>query len=250
MQLKPDQEGGTVKVIIYLENPAPYEFTWYKYSTSNGWYDYGDYVELNADRDQVTLTLVDGGIGDDDGVANGVILDPSGLGSTPISYAPSGGGVCFIATAAFGSKLDRHVKTLSQFRDKWLANNHLGQTFIVQYNKFSPPIADFLRRRPFARTAVRYGLIPITGIAYVALYVHPGVLLLSFILLLLIGVYWFKHSHYRHSAFSNKRFRGAMMRKSYSLPRTRITRSLFPHFSLPRFLSLIGLVKILRLQRS
>jgi hypothetical protein len=85
--------------------------------------------------------------------------------------------------------MDRHVKTLSQFRDKWLANNHLGQTFIVQYNKFSPPIADFLRRHPFARIAVRYGLIPITGIAYVALYVHPGVLLLSFILLLLIGVY-------------------------------------------------------------
>jgi hypothetical protein len=206
MQLKPDLEGGTVKVIIYLENPVPYEFTWYKYSTSNGWYDYGDYAELNADRDQVTLTLVDGGIGDDDGVANGVILDPSGLGY--ISHILTGGGGCFIATAAFGSHMDRHVKILSQFRDKRLANNHPGQTFIALYNKFSPPIAGFLRRHPFARAAVRYELIPITGIAYVGLYVHPGVLLLSFILLLLIGVYCFKHSSCQHSAFSNKRFRG------------------------------------------
>jgi hypothetical protein len=206
MQLKPDQKGGTVKVIIYLENPVPDEFTWYKYSTNTGWYDYGTHTELNADRDQLTLTLVDGGIGDDDGVVNGVILDPSGLGY--LSHILGGGGGCFIATAAFGSHVDRHVKTLSQFRDKRLANNHLGQTFIALYNRFSPPIADFLCGHPFARAAVRYGLIPITGIAYVALYVHPGVLLLSFILLLLIGVYYFKHPSCQHSAFSKKRFRG------------------------------------------
>ena len=36
---------------------------------------------FNDARDQVTLTLVDGGIGDDDGVRNGVIEDPSGLGA-------------------------------------------------------------------------------------------------------------------------------------------------------------------------
>ena len=189
MQLKPDAVGGTVTVTIYLENPAPDGYVWYKYGPNNGWYVYSDHAEFNADRDQVTLTLVDGGIGDDDGVANGVIVDPSGLGCTPTGYTTSGGSGCFIATAAFGSNMDRHVPILSQFRDKRLANNHRGQRVIALYYKFSPPIADFLRRHPLARAAVRYGLIPITGVAYVALYVHPGVLLFSFILLLLIGVY-------------------------------------------------------------
>ena len=56
------------------------------------------YTHFNATRDQVTLTLVDGGAGDDDLVANGVILDPSGLGAfnsgavTPAQPAPGGGG--------------------------------------------------------------------------------------------------------------------------------------------------------------
>jgi hypothetical protein len=153
--------------------------------------------------------------------AGNVEEEPSGDGD--ISYTvttteptptPSGdngdGGGCFIATAAFGSKIDWFVQVLCHFRDKRLANNYLGKRFIAMYYKSSPPIADFLRRHPFARAAVRYELIPITGIAYVALYVHPGVLLLSFILLLLIGVYCFKHSSCQHSAFSNKRFRGRL----------------------------------------
>jgi hypothetical protein len=104
MQLKPDTVGGTVKVTVYLENPAPAGYTWYKYGPNKGWYDYSDYVEFNDNRDQVTLTLVDGGIGDDDGIANGVILDPSGLGTVPITSTPTpsgggggGSGGCFIA---------------------------------------------------------------------------------------------------------------------------------------------------------
>jgi len=52
----------------------------------------------------VTLTLVDGGMGDDDGVANGNIEDPSGLGFLSSTLAPSGsnefggggGSSCFI----------------------------------------------------------------------------------------------------------------------------------------------------------
>jgi hypothetical protein len=149
--------------------------------------------------------------------ADNVEEEPSGDGD--ISYTvttteptPGGdnadGGGCFIATAAFGSHMDRHVKSLSQFRDKRLANNYLGERFIALYNEFSPPLADFLRRHPFARIAVRYSLLPISGVAYVAISVHPVVLLLGFILLLLTGVYCFKHSSYQHSEFSNKRFRG------------------------------------------
>lgn len=112
MRLKPDVIGGTMKVTIYLDSPAPAGYTWYKYSSNAGWYDFSDHAEFNALRDQVTLTLTDGGIGDDDGVANGVIVDPSGLGSSPGSSgggddlggggggggSGGGGGGCFISS--------------------------------------------------------------------------------------------------------------------------------------------------------
>lgn len=113
MELKPDTAGGTIRITIHLEDPAPAEYLWYKYGPDKGWYDYSSYAEFNTDRDQVTLTLVDGGMGDDDGVANGVIIDPSGLGSNPdvadtsttTTVEPTtsgssggGGGGCFIST--------------------------------------------------------------------------------------------------------------------------------------------------------
>jgi hypothetical protein len=63
----------------------------------------------------VTLTLTDGGVGDSDGVANGIIVDPvgvaapaaSGTGSIDLSSA-SGGGGCSVAgrTGSRGSDID------------------------------------------------------------------------------------------------------------------------------------------------
>ncbi len=89
-QFKVDAIGGTVVVTFYLPDPAPQGYGWYKYSPTMGWYDYSDHAVFNSTRDQVTVTLVDGGMGDDDGVANGMIVDPSVLGSTPAGeVAPS-----------------------------------------------------------------------------------------------------------------------------------------------------------------
>ena len=39
----------------------------------------------------ITITLVDGGLGDDDGVANGVIVDQGGPANPPSPQAPVGG---------------------------------------------------------------------------------------------------------------------------------------------------------------
>jgi hypothetical protein len=203
MQLKPDTVGGTVRVTVYLENSAPDGYVWSKYGPNNGWYDYSDYAEFNADRDQVTLTLVDGGIGDDDGVANGIIVDPSGLGSGVKGIALGGGGSgCFIATAAFGSNMDRHVQILSEFRDNRLLTSPAGHRMVDLYYKFSPPAAYFLRQHPAARVVVRYSLMPLTGVAYLALYIHPVALLFGFILLVLTGVYCGRHFSQSRSNFS------------------------------------------------
>ena len=110
IQAKPDAPGKTMTVTIYLPSPAPAGYTWFKYSPTLGWYDFSSNAVFNADRTQVTLTLVDGGAGDDDGIVNSVIVDPSGLGRIIKPNQPQippvqdnggdsgGGGGCFINT--------------------------------------------------------------------------------------------------------------------------------------------------------
>lgn len=93
--------GSSSTVTVLLPEPMPQGYKWYKYSPSQGWYDYSAKVTLNGDRTQLNITLVDGGTGDDDGLQNGIIVDPSGMGSAPGAGGSSGGGggsSCFIDT--------------------------------------------------------------------------------------------------------------------------------------------------------
>ena len=109
-KIKVDIPGSSTTLTIFLPEPMPQGYKWYKYSQSQGWYDYSSNVSLNGDRTQLSITLVDGGTGDDDGQQNGIIEDPSGLGtagspadsgstvSTSSSGSGGGGGGCFIGT--------------------------------------------------------------------------------------------------------------------------------------------------------
>ncbi len=108
--IKTDLPGGTATISVFLPQPAPADYTWFKYSSNSGWIDFSPYISFNSVRTQVMLTLVDGGSGDDDGDAsNGIIVDPSGLGlpnSLPVSGGSpgsggGGGGGCFISAANF-----------------------------------------------------------------------------------------------------------------------------------------------------
>ena len=72
-----------------------------------------------------------------------------------------GGGGCFIATAAFGSYLEPHVKVLRDFRDKCLLTNSLGQAFVKFYYRHSPPIADVIRKHASLKYATRFALFPL-----------------------------------------------------------------------------------------
>jgi hypothetical protein len=110
--------GATATLTVYLPNPAPEGYHWYKYYNDSGqWEDYCHTningamgASFNEARDQVTLTLTDGGIGDDDRTVDGVISDPSGLGviaatETPVDPGPSkdssgGSGGCFISSVS------------------------------------------------------------------------------------------------------------------------------------------------------
>lgn len=74
--------GDSATVVIKLPEAAPADYKWYKYANFI-WTDFSDFAVFNSDRTQVTLTLVDGGDGDSDGLANGIIVDPSALGTEP-----------------------------------------------------------------------------------------------------------------------------------------------------------------------
>jgi len=73
-------------------------------------------------------------------------------------------GGCFIATAAFGSYLDPHVKVLRAFRDRFLLTNSVGRAFVSLYYKYSPPVAAFIARHEPLRIATRWMLTPVVYI--------------------------------------------------------------------------------------
>jgi len=119
-RLRVTTPGDTATIRIYFSGGIFASDVFYKYDTINGWYDYSEHTTFNDDGQSVTLELKDGGYGDSDGLANGVIVDPGGIasGGSGSTYTDSGvdiggiggGGGCFIATSAFESKSEKHVQ--------------------------------------------------------------------------------------------------------------------------------------------
>lgn len=74
------EPGDAVTVTVYFDRPVHHRARWMKLDLINDvWIDYSGYVQFSDDRMSVSIELVDGGFGDDDGVANGIIVDPAGI---------------------------------------------------------------------------------------------------------------------------------------------------------------------------
>ena len=106
---------------------------------------------LNPDASKIVL-----GIEDDDG---------GGDDDCPFFC----GDDCFIATAAFGSRLDPHVVGLRRFRDEALMPTLPGRLFVAGYNRLSPPLARLIADHDPLRAAARVLLWPL-----VLAVEHPG----------------------------------------------------------------------------
>ena len=100
-----------------------------------------------------------------------------------------GGGGCFIATAAFGTPLEPQVALLKQFRDQYLLTNTLGTTFVENYYRYSPPIAEYIAEHEILRYIARLSLYPLVGFA--SFTIETGIMVkissLALFLLLVMG---------------------------------------------------------------
>ncbi len=95
--------GGNSTVTVYfttaLDNST---YRWYKYTTGKGWQDFTSHViswTVANGTTTIKFWIQDGGAGDNDGLKNGRIEDPSGPGIPPAttlssSGTGSGGGGC------------------------------------------------------------------------------------------------------------------------------------------------------------
>ncbi len=79
--------GQTVTVTITLPDNVPVGTQYWKYHASDG-----GWIQIPMGSDDgdnvITITLIDGGLGDDDGIADGVIVDQGGPGKTEIPPVP------------------------------------------------------------------------------------------------------------------------------------------------------------------
>lgn len=80
---------------------------------------------------------------------------------TPISHNNRDGGVCYIATAAYGSHTVDQVEDLKDFRDIILLKNSVGRALEKFYYTISPPLADYIRGHESFRIATRVTLFPV-----------------------------------------------------------------------------------------
>ena len=128
----------------------------------------------------------------------------SSYSSEASATTSSSGGGCFIATAAYGSPMEQHVKVLSQFRDHFLLTNLVGRAFVDLYYTYSPTVAEFTANHDTLRAVVRWSLLPLVGLSWVALKLGSAVTLplivLLFALMSAIAVITMRHIRLRRQA--------------------------------------------------
>jgi hypothetical protein len=195
-RIRVQNPGDTVKVRVYFSGKIFASDVFYKYDTVNGWQNYSEHTTFNNDGQSVTLEVKDGGFGDSDGIANGVIVDPGGIASGGSTFSTDVGSNvmgCFIATAAFGTKFEKHVQLLRRFRDFYLMPNSIGRAFVKAYYRYSPPMASFIARHDTLRTIVRWGLVPLIAFSWMLLHLGLASTLLLIGLMfsaMVIGFMW------------------------------------------------------------
>jgi hypothetical protein len=75
---------------------------------------------------------------------------------------------------------------LRDFRDRILMPNALGRALVSSYYRVSPPIADFISQSEPCKMFVRWVLLPLIGMSWLALKIGPIVALGWLVLLTIL----------------------------------------------------------------
>jgi subtilisin family serine protease len=97
--------------------------------------------------------------------------------TTPAPPSGGGGGICFIATAAYRSRMAKEAVVLRNFRDNVLLQTSPRRSFVKFYYEIAPPLADYIGEHQILRTAMRFALTPVV---YGVKYPKTSVLMLLF----------------------------------------------------------------------
>ncbi|MFB0519992.1 MAG: phosphatidylinositol-specific phospholipase C domain-containing protein, partial [Desulfatiglandales bacterium] len=126
-----------------------------------------EYAKQDPNRIAVAEEPVWINVSDEDNDADWTVRE----GAPPIiedgQLWPEGGdgGLCFIATAAYGSRMAKEVEVFEKVRDEYLLNHGLGRAFVSGYYKYSPPLARWIVKHPAMRRMVRIGLYPVLEVS-------------------------------------------------------------------------------------
>jgi hypothetical protein len=141
-------------------------------------------LEACVGTEPYTWAIIDGGLPDGVGLdtVSGIISgtpttagvfdftvtvtdDDKNEATAQLSITIKQAGLCFIATAAYGTDTAKEINILREFRDTVLLSSSLGARFVSLYYKTSPHIANFISQHEVLRTAVRVGFVdPIAAI--------------------------------------------------------------------------------------
>ena len=86
-----------------------------------------------------------------------------------IDHTAEEGGLCFIATAAFGTGMAGKIDVLKDLRDGHLTTSREGMAFVDLYYRISPPIAQYIDRCGWLKAVVRTMLLPVVGLGWLFL---------------------------------------------------------------------------------
>ena len=175
LALFPSRLSASSLTLAWDPSPEP-DLAGYKvyYGTRSGDYDVaidvGDVIQYTVwglepqTRYYLSLTAYDFSRNESDFSWEVSAITGDDPAPTPISDSGGDGG-CFIATAAYGSYLNPHVKILRHFRDEFLISNSLGRKFVHLYYQYGPRIAKHLEKYSFLQFLTRQALLPLIGMS-------------------------------------------------------------------------------------
>jgi hypothetical protein len=82
---------------------------------------------------------------------------------TTLARPPGYVDACFVATAAYGSRMASDVEMLRHFRDAMLESTVLGELAVETYYTFGPSVAGVVGESEFLRALARDWLAPLVA---------------------------------------------------------------------------------------